>query len=605
VTLSGTIFPFIRQEIPQNCNLTAKVLKYVKMDGLTEIQIFIFLVQIVFLLASARILGELFRRIKQPTITAEILVGILLGPTIFGRLFPGGFSVIFPDLSLQHTMLDTVAWLGILFFLLKTGMEMEFSSVWRQRVEAIKIAVTDVFLPMAIAFIPAYFLPAQFLADPGQRFLFALFIATIMTISALPVTARVLHDLNIYRTNLGSLIMSALSINDLIGWIIFTLILGLVSSANPSLSRIFFIFSGTLIFSYLCLTWGRKLSHISLANIQQKGFPEPGFSITFIGLLGFVCGAITLSIGIHALFGFFLAGVMVGEAKGLTGRTRQVFSEMVHAIFVPIFFASIGLKLDFLAHFNLFLVLLFSVIGIAGRYVGAWVGCLFTRQQKENYPIIAIAHTPGGEMQIVVAIIALQFGFITNPVFVAILIGAIISAVVLGPWMNAALLRKKRMYLFDAFSRRNIIARMYGREKETILEQLCELGSEHEFLPNAKILCAPVTECKLEKEASHKLGAVFFAGEVLLLRQPMVVVGRIPQGISWKESPDKIYLVFLLLVPHHYPQIQDEMLKAILDVLSEDSVREALLNAGDEEEIWEILRGSMLHQHVDLHYANK
>ncbi|MFH2068859.1 MAG: cation:proton antiporter [Candidatus Omnitrophota bacterium] len=570
------------------------------MEGLTEIQIFIFLVQIVLLLASARILGELFRRIKQPTITAEILVGILLGPTIFGRVYPAGFSVIFPDSSLQHTMLDTVAWLGILFFLLKTGMEMEFSSVWRQRVEAAKIAVTDVLLPMAIAFVPAYFLPARFLADPAQRFLFALFIATVMTISALPVTARVLHDLNIYRTNLGSLIMSALSINDLIGWIIFTLILGLVGRADPGLGRILFMISGTLVFSYLCLAWGRKLSQVSLSYIQKKGLPEPGFSITFIVLLGFICGAITLSIGIHALFGFFLAGIIVGEAKALSGRTRQIFSEMVHAIFVPIFFAAIGLKIDFLAHFNLFLVLLFSVLGIAGRYIGAWVGCLFTRQQRENYPLIAIAHTPGGEMQIVVAIIALQFGFVTNPVFVAILVGAILSSVVLGPWMNAALLRKKRMHLFDAFSRRNIIAAMYGGEKETVLEQLCELGAEHEFLPNAKLLCTPVTECKLEKETSYKLGAVFFSGEVPALRQPMVVAGRIPRGIIWKDSPGRIHLVFLLLVPHRYPRIRDEMLKAILDVLTEGSAREALLAAADEEEMWEALRGSMLHKYIEL-----
>jgi len=573
------------------------------MDGLTEKNIFIFLVQIFILLASARLLGEVFRRIKQPAITAEILVGILFGPTIFGRLFPGGFSAIFPDLSIQHVMLDTVAWLGILFFLLKTGMEMEFSSVWRQRVEAAKIAITDVLLPMAIAFVPAYFLPARFLADPAQRFLFALFVATVMTISALPVTARVLHDLNIYRTNLGSLIMSALSINDLIGWVIFTLILGLVSRSNPGISRIFFIISGTLIFSYACLAWGRKLSHFCLEYIRKKGFPEPGFSITFIVLLGFICGAVTLSIGIHALFGFFLAGIIVGEAKSLPGRTRQLFSEMVHAIFVPVFFASIGIKIDFLAHFNLLLVLLFSAIGIGGRYLGAWVGSLFTRQQRENYPIIAIAHTPGGEMQIVVAIIALQFGFITNTVFVAILIGAIISSVLLGPWMNLALLRKKRMHLFDAFSRRNIIAKMYGSEKETILGQLCELGAEHEFLPNAKLLCSPVTECKINKEESSKLGLVFLAGEILLLKQPMVVAGRIPHGIRWEEGREKIYFVFLLLVPHHYPRIQQDMIKAIMEIFSSSSVRKLMLDASDEEEMWEILRGSMLHKHIDLRPA--
>lgn len=570
------------------------------MGELTDSQILVFLVQITLLLSSARLLGELFRRIKQPAITAEILVGILLGPTIFGRISPAAFSAVFPQSPLQYTMLDTVAWLGILFFLLKTGMEMEFSAVWRQRVEATKIALADVFIPMIIAFIPAYFIPSHFLSDPAQRFLFALFIATVMTISALPVTARVLHDLNIYRTNTGSLIMSALSINDLIGWVIFTLILGLLNQSSPDASRIFFIVFNTLLFSYICLTWGRKASHTALSFIHKKGYPEPGFSITFIALLGFLCGAITLAIGIHALFGFFIAGIIVGEAKSLPARTRQLFSEMVHAIFVPIFFASIGLKIDFIANFNLPLVLLICFIGIAGRYIGAWSGCFLARQNRENYNLIAVAHTPGGEMQIVVGIIALQLGFITNPMFVAILAGALISSVILGPWMNSALMRKKRMLLFDSFSRRNILANMYGSEKEAILEQLCETGAEHESLPNAKILCTPVSECSYMKEESVKEGAAFFAGEILLLRQPMIVMGRTPKGIVWEETGEKIHFVFLLLVPYNYPLIQEDIVKVLLDIMKKDGVKTKLLEAEDEEILWEIIRGETLNCYIPL-----
>jgi Kef-type K+ transport system membrane component KefB len=114
-------------------------------------------------------------------------------------------------------MLETVAWIGVLFLLLETGLEIDFSSAWRQRGKALTIALWDVIIPMMIAFIPCYFLPDAFLADPERRIIFALFMATIMTISDLPITARAMHDLKLSKTDLGFLIISALSVNDLIG----------------------------------------------------------------------------------------------------------------------------------------------------------------------------------------------------------------------------------------------------------------------------------------------------------------------------------------------------------------------------------------------------
>ncbi len=257
--------------------------------------------------------------------------------------------------------------------------------------------------------------------------------ATVMTISAMPVAARALHDLNISKTDMGFLIMSALSVNDIIGWLLFTMVLGFFTQSDLELTKTLVIFGATAGFTVLCLTVGRWFANAAISQIRRREMPEPATSLTFISLLGVLCGAITQRIGIHALFGFFIAGVMAGQARALSERTRQVISQMVYALFVPIFFAGIGLRIDFLTHFDPFLVVFIMVIGIGGRFLGAWLGVSLTQLPRDDRMPISVAHTPGGAMEVVIGLLALQFGLITQPVFVAIVFGAVFSSIILGP----------------------------------------------------------------------------------------------------------------------------------------------------------------------------
>lgn len=188
------------------------------MHLLSETNILIFLIQLFVLTLCTRGLGELFTRWNQPALTAEILVGIILGPTLFGRYFPELHGMLFPADVTQQNMLETVAWIGVLFLLLDTGLEIDFSVAWRHRGNALVIALAHIIIPMLIAFLPCYFLPDHFLPNPDRRLLFALFMAAVMAICAMPVAARVLHDLKLLKTDLGFLTMSALAVNDLIGW---------------------------------------------------------------------------------------------------------------------------------------------------------------------------------------------------------------------------------------------------------------------------------------------------------------------------------------------------------------------------------------------------
>lgn len=211
------------------------------MEHLKEINIFYLLLQLAIILSLATYFGQLLKNRKQPTITADIIIGIILGPSIFGRFFPQFHSLVFPKNEIQITMLDTVGWLGLLLLLLSTGLEINFSSIWKQKANALKISVSDILIPIIFSFSFIYFLPNKFFEGSENKVILSFFISVIMTISALPVSIRALKDMGILKSDLGFLTISALTINDIIGWIIFTLILSIFSLGRVNLGEAFTI----------------------------------------------------------------------------------------------------------------------------------------------------------------------------------------------------------------------------------------------------------------------------------------------------------------------------------------------------------------------------
>ncbi len=560
------------------------------MQNLSEHNILIFLVQLFVLLGLARGLGELFRKWKQPPLTAEILVGILLGPTILGRFLPGWHQAIFPADAVQQNMLETVAWIGVLFLLLETGLEIDLSSAWRQKKDALAIALSDIVIPMAIAFIPCYFLPEHYLTNPDQRLIFSIFMATVMTISALPIAARALHDLKLSKTDLGFLIISALSINDIIGWLLFTIVLGYFTQTGLSPMAIFAIAGATVGFAAICLTGGRILTHAALAKIKEKKLPQPGISLTFICLLGLLCGAITQKIGIHALFGFFIAGMMAGGSRALSENVRQIISQMVYAIFVPLFFVNIGLKVDFLRSFDVFLILLMSVVGILGRYLGAWIGVCFTRLPTSNRQAISIAHTPGGAMEIVIGMLALEYNLITELVFVAIVFSAIVSSVTLGPWLSYSIRKRREISILEYFSHRAILSNLKSRDKEHAIGELCALSAGIDGSLEPEEVYDHVLQRENTMGTAMEEGIAIPHARLASLKSPLVVFGRSLGGIEWNSPDDKpARLIFLILTPASDDDVQVQILGLIARVISNAQLRQDIMQCENADQIWTIL----------------
>jgi Kef-type K+ transport system membrane component KefB/mannitol/fructose-specific phosphotransferase system IIA component (Ntr-type) len=561
------------------------------MHYVSEHNIFLFLVQIAVLLGLARLLGEVFRRFGQPSITAEILVGLLLGPTLLGRTFPGFQSMLFPSDATQQNMLETVAWLGILFFLLKSGLETNFATAWRQRRQALTLSVSDLILPMLIAFLPCLLLPDAYRGEGGSRVVFALFISTIMTISALPVTARIMQDLKIYRTDLGLLIMSALTINDVAGWVIFAMILGLFTDAGMSIWSVAFILLVTILFTTFCLTAGSRLFNHALGRLRQWNVPEPAGSLTLVCMAGLIGGAVTTWIGIHALFGFFIAGIMAGESSRLSERTRHIFSQMVESILVPLFFASIGLKLDFITHFNLLLIVSITVIGIAGRYIGAYAGARLIGQLPLHSRLIANAHTPGGEMQIVIGMLALQYDIITKPVYVAIVFGALVSSVMAGPLMSRLLNRIRKEDWLVYLPVDHILPMLAARNRDEAIGQMCEIAAR--VIENQPASSIQEAVRKRETEMSTALDNSVAVPHARLAgtERPVVIFARLAKGIDWNAQDGlPVEHVFLVLTPEADASSQLQILRGIASTVGKSEVRQQIARQTDAAGILEMLR---------------
>jgi Kef-type K+ transport system membrane component KefB len=557
---------------------------------LAEHNLLIFLIQFALLLGLSKLAGLLFEKFKQSTITAEVLVGLLLGPAIFGKYFPQWQSALFPRDPLQISMLETIAWLGNFYLLMETGLDANFSRIWKQKGKALTISLTDLVVPVILAFLPIFLIPDAYLVDPSRRFMFSLFIAVIMTISALPVAIRVMYDLNILKSDTGFLVISALTINDLIGWVVFTIILGVFGQDSVDFIGIFRLVILTLGFTVLSLTVFKTYINKAMTLIHNKYGSEAGLKTTFVFLVGMIFGAMTLKIGIHSLFGFFLAGIVVGESKHLSQNDRNVMNRLVHSIFVPVFFANIGLHLDFISNFHWQLVLLFSVMGIAVRYIGAYLGSKLARQDRFEHNTIAICHTAGGEMHIVVAILALSSGLITQSIFVSIVVASLVSTIVLGPWLSYAMKLKRKGLLQILFNRESVILNANYKDKGELINFVSGIIAGKAKL-EPQVVLEEIQKREEQMSTAAGKGIAFPHARLEGISHPMVIAVRNKTGLEW-DSPDgkPVYWIFFIMTPALNPTLQLRILQMLSKALQTKELRQQIDAAAEPESVWNKLK---------------
>ncbi|NUQ60879.1 MAG: cation:proton antiporter [Pirellulales bacterium] len=526
------------------------------MDSLAPHEITVMLLALGVLLGTARLLGELAQRLHQPAVLGEILAGILLGPTVLGTLAPPCNALLFPKHGANAITLDGIATLAVVLFLLVAGMEVDLSTVWRRGKVALKVGTAGILVPLALGFLAAWIVPQalgrQAEADP---LLFALFLGTALSISALPVIAKTLMDLDLYRSDLGMVIVSAAIFNDLIGWIVFAVILGLMGTATGHAISIPLTIGLILGFAAVMLTAGRWLVHAVLPYLQAYAH-WPGGVLSFALTLALFGAALTEWIGIHAIFGSFLVGVAVGDSSHLREQTRTIINDFVSFIFAPVFFASIGLKVNFATHFDAPLVLTVLAIACAGKLAGATLGARWGGMPARDAWAVGFGMNARGAMEIILGLLALEAGVIRQRLFVALVIMALVTSMMSGPAMQIILQLRKPWRLLKAFSSKAFLRELAAVSRREAVHELTAAACAAGNLDENDVESAVWTREEAMPTGIGK-GIALPHARLPGLREPLVAVGISEAGIDF-DAPDgePAHGIFLILTPQEDPGAQ-------------------------------------------------
>lgn len=398
------------------------------------------LIQLGVMLIMGRLFAEAARKFKQPAVVGEIIAGLLLGPTILGMIEPAWFEALFPVPSNAGIVLSGMVQVAVVMLLFIAGLEVDLHIVWQQGRQAISTSFLGLIIPFLIGFVFPYFFPEFFgIADADERLTFALFMGTAMAISALPVIVRILMDLNMFKSKMGLLVVASAMVDDVIGWMIFSVILGMIGkgSGMPIWNTVLLTFS----FAALMLTVGRGLLNRVLPWVNRK-LAWPGGVLSLSLALCFLGAAFTEYIGIHAIFGAFIIGVALGDSEHFSERAKEIVHQFINNIFAPLFFVSIGLRVNFIANFDLVLTLIIIFIAFAGKIVGAGLGTRLGGFSWKESLAAGFGLNARGAMEIILGLIALENGLINEKVFVSLIIMALVTSMTSGPLMKWSLNRK-------------------------------------------------------------------------------------------------------------------------------------------------------------------
>ena len=399
-----------------------------------EVLLFFTLLQLVIIVIMGRIGSEIAVRFSQSRAVGEIIIGILLGPSLFGLLAPELFNYVFKSSPPQPMFI--LSQIGLVLLMFQIGLEFNFSHLTEKhnRRAVLHIAAANIIVPFALGFAFGYY-TAPLLSPQSNQLASGLFVATAFLITALPILGRILMEFGMTRTPLGVVAISAAAITDVIGWLMLAVVTA-ISLSDFSLGR--FAQTMGMLMLYIAVSWLLVRPALHRA-IKHSVVTEHRFSNNLLGLLIatiFISAIATYQIGIFAIFGGFMMGVLLHDQHEVVSAWRKKVGEFVTVFFLPVFFTYTGLRTNVggLDSWELWgwcglLIVLATVGKIAGCFLAAkWSG-MNTVESK----IIGILMNTRGLMELIIINVGFDLGVISQNVFTMLVLMAIFSTVITAP----------------------------------------------------------------------------------------------------------------------------------------------------------------------------
>jgi Kef-type K+ transport system membrane component KefB len=397
---------------------------------LDEHQVLIFLVQLGLLIGVARLLGGVMKQLGQPAVVGELLAGVLLGPSVFARILPDAYDWVFGE-DVVQSVIFAFAWLGVIMLLVVIGYETDLGIIARFRKAAVSVSAGALLLPLAVASVAAFLTPRDFVGEGVDRAVFAGFFALGLSVSALPVVAKILQDMGFLRRNFGQITLAAGMTIDAAGWLLLAALSGIAQDgfAPALLAR---SFGGLAVFLVLTITVGRWALDSIFKWILDRGSSLTA-AITTTLVAALAGGIITQALRLEAILGAFIVGILLSTLRHQLPQVEHVIETTTTSLFAPIFFAFSGLRVDIGLLVDtepLMWTLGLTGAAIAAKIVGTMIGGRFAGVVGREALALGSGLSALGAMGIVVAIVGLNLGVVSETGYTVMVVVALVTSMI-------------------------------------------------------------------------------------------------------------------------------------------------------------------------------
>jgi Kef-type K+ transport system membrane component KefB len=394
---------------------------------------------IVLLLLSAHVFGYLFHRFTLPRVIGEIFGGLLLGPTVFGYLFPQAHHWIFSAFEAEGKLISIIYWIGLVFLMFISGFEVQRSIDQKDRKLIIVTLLGSTILPFLAGWLaPSFYDFSPYMGVKSNMLALKLVIGIAVGVTSIPVISKIFIDLRITHTSFAKIVLATATVHDVILWVALAVATGLVSTTVLSLSKIISTVAITILFFGLALFVMPKL--IRFSNGLRFNFLIKSSTSGYVLFLCFFFSAIASVLEVNIVFGAFLAGIVIGAMPhDQFGKAKEHIKDISLAFFIPIYFAIIGLKLDLIYHFDLWFFLGFLLFATAFAATGTLIALKLAREDWFSSFNIAVAMNARGGPGIVLATVAFDLGIISQTFFVTLVLIALATSLLAGYWFRYVL----------------------------------------------------------------------------------------------------------------------------------------------------------------------
>lgn len=555
---------------------------------MSDHDILVFLVAIALLLGAAWLLGELARAGGLSPVVGEIGAGVLLGPTVLGRAAPRAEAWLFTP-GAASSMISGYASIALVLLLVVAGAEVDPDVLRRRGRGAMAAGVLGIVLPAACGVALGWLLPGTPAAD---RLALCLLLAVTLGTSALPFVSRTLLALGLLKSDVGLLVVVAAMIDDLVGWLTLPFILGYARAAGDLSSFGKAALVGVALVLVVPIA-GRRLLRVLLRQLPKAEPTSTGAVLALVVPLALLVAAAARAAGLHAILGAFVVGLALAGFARANARARQVGEMVVARVFAPVFFASVGMRVDFVAAFDPGLCALVFVLASAPKILGCAVGARMGGLHWREATAVGFGVNARGATGIVAAVVAFDTGLLRADVFVALVVMALGTSLVSEPAMKWLLYRDEPDEDVVTLLRRGaFVPELHSRTPADAIAELTRaFGS---LLVGHK---RDARDAVLDRESLAPTGlgdevAIPHAA-VLGLERPLLALGRAPYGIDF-DAPDgrPARFVFLLLIPPKAYEEEVRILASIARATFDALAREELAAAADLDEVIRVLAKS-------------